>query len=126
MLSARVDVVDAKALYHLLRAQGTRIMFLYYGISFVFSVLALAAWMIGAITHVPVQQRDGSGPDGVVILLYLSLWPVGLLLAHSALLALIVRERSPASLMQGRWGLRLHGILGGGFLLYALHLFRPG
>lgn len=49
-----------------------------------------------------------------------------LLLVHSALLACLVRERNPATLMQGRWGLSLHGILGAGFFLYALHLFHPG
>lgn len=115
-----------RPLNHLHGKQDLRIMFLYYGISLVLSMLALAAWLIVAVTHVPGHQSDGSGPDGVVILLYLSLWPVALLLVHSALLACLVRDRNPATLMQGRWGLSLHGVLGAGFFLYALHLFHPG
>lgn len=101
-------------------------MFLYYGISFVISVLALAAWTIVAVMHVPAYHSDGTGPDGVVILLYLSLWPVDLLLVHSAGLAWIVRARHPASILQGRRGLALHGALGFAFFLYALYLFHPG
>lgn len=101
-------------------------MFLYYGISFVISMLALAAWTIVAVTHVPAHHGDGTGPDGVVILLYLSLWPIGLLLAHSAGLAWIVHARRPASILQGRRGLAVHGVLGTAFVLYALYLFHPG
>lgn len=98
-------------------------MFLYYGISFVFSVLAVAAWMYAAVTHVSTFHGDGSGPDGLLLVLYLSFRPVGLLLVHSALLAWVVRTRNPASVMQGRLGLPVHAALGAGFSLCALYLF---
>lgn len=79
--------------------------------------------MVVAVTHVPTFHGDGAGPDGVVIVLYLSLWPVGILLAHSALLAWMVRAKNPTSVMQGRWGLSLHGVLGAALSLCALKLF---
>jgi hypothetical protein len=106
--------------------QETHIVFIYYGISFILSVLALATWTVGTLMYVPTHVGDGSGPDAFGVLLYLSLWPVGLLLAHSALLAWIVHARHPASILKGRWGLALHGVLGPGFFLYALYLFYPG
>ncbi|MFY3975323.1 hypothetical protein ACOTHX_03985 [Achromobacter xylosoxidans] len=62
-------------------------MFLYYRISFVASLLALAVWAITVAVYEAPRHGDGYGPDPLGVLLYLSLWPVGLLLAHSGLLA---------------------------------------
>ncbi len=72
------------------------------------------------------RHGDGYGPDPLGVLLYLSLWPVGLLLAHSGLLACLVRARQPASILQGRQGIAIHLALGAGFLAYALYKFHPG
>lgn len=101
-------------------------MFLYYRISFVASLLALAVWAITVAVYETPRHGDGYGPDPLGVLLYLSLWPVGLLLAHSGLLACLVRARQPASILQGRQGIAIHLALGAGFLAYALYKFHPG
>jgi len=98
-------------------------LFLYYRISFVMSVLALAAWAIGVAVYDAPRYGDGYGPDALGVLLYLSLWPVGLLLAHSGMLACLVRARRPASILQGRHGIGIHLALGAGFIAYALYKF---
>ncbi|MGE8686224.1 MAG: hypothetical protein ACN6PJ_03740 [Achromobacter sp.] len=101
-------------------------MFLYYRISFVLSVLALAVWMVGIGTYEAPRYGDGYGPDAFGVLLYLSLWPVGLLLAHSSLLACFARAKRPATILQGRRGISIHLALWAGFLAYALYAFYPG
>ncbi|WP_233500556.1 hypothetical protein [Bordetella bronchiseptica] len=101
-------------------------LFLYYRISFVLSVLALAAWAIAVTLYQAPRYGDGYGPDPLGVLLFLALWPVGLLLAHSGLLACLVRARRPASILQGRQGVAIHLALGAGFVLYALYRFWPG
>ena len=101
-------------------------MFLYYRISFILSVLALAAWTLAVTIYQAPRYGDGYGPDALGVLLYLSLWPVGLLLAHSAVVASLVRARQPASILQGRDGIAIHLVLGAGFLAYALYKFYPG
>ncbi|HEY9274023.1 hypothetical protein [Achromobacter sp.] len=98
-------------------------MFLYYRISFVLSVLALAAWAITVAVYEAPRYGDGYGPDPLGVLLYLSLWPVGILLVHSGLIASLVRTRQPASILQGRDGIAIHLVLGVGFLAYALYKF---
>ncbi|WP_231859875.1 hypothetical protein [Bordetella parapertussis] len=74
-------------------------MSLYYRISFVLSVLALAAWAIAVTLYKAPRYGDGYGPDPLGVLLFLALWPVGLLLAHSGLLACLVRGQRPASIL---------------------------
>lgn len=96
-------------------------MSLYYRISFVLSVLALAAWAIAVTLYKAPRHGDGYGPDPLGVLLFLALWPVGLLLAHSGLLACLVRGQRPASILQGRYGVAIHLALGAGFLAYALY-----
>ncbi|KGD90168.1 membrane protein [Achromobacter sp. RTa] len=98
-------------------------MFLYYRISFVLSVLALAAWVIGVATYDAPRLGDGNGPDPLGVLLFLSLWLVGLLLAHSSMLACFARARRPATILQGRQGIAIHLALWAGFLAYALYTF---
>jgi len=97
-------------------------LFLYYGISFVLSILALIAWTIGAVSYDPPGAHDGYGPDPVGIILYFALWLMGFLLLHSALLAWIVRKKRPATVLQGRWGLAIHTALGVALLVYVLYL----
>ncbi|MDF8360827.1 hypothetical protein [Achromobacter anxifer] len=106
--------------------QGAAALFLYYRISFVLSVLALAAWTFGVAAYEAPRAGDGYGPDPLGVLLYLAIWPVGLLLAHSGLLACLVRARQPATILQGRQGIPIHLALGAGFLAYALYQFYPG
>lgn len=101
-------------------------MFLYYRISFIVSLLTLAAWTIAAAVYEPPRHGDGYGPDPLGVLLYLALWPVGLLLAHSGLLAWALRARRPASILQGRQGIAIHLALAAGFLACALWKFHPG
>ena len=101
-------------------------MLLYYQIGFLSSVLALAAWTIAVAAYDAPRHGDGYGPDALGVLLYLALWPVGLLLAHSGLLACFVRARRPASVLDGRQGIAIHLALGAGFLAYALYTFYPG
>ena len=78
---------------------------------------------LGDRRHVYKAPRhgDGYGPDPLGVLLFLALWPVGLLLAHSGLLACLVRGQRPASILQGRYGVAIHLALGAGFLAYALY-----
>ena len=79
--------------------------------------------------HVSTRRRVtaiGYGPDPLRVLLFLALWPVGLLLAHSGLLACLVRGQRPASILQGRYGVAIHLALGAGFLAYALYRVQPG
>ncbi|SSW65826.1 hypothetical protein [Achromobacter agilis] len=44
-------------------------------------------------------------------------------LAHSGLLACLVRARRPASILQGRQGGAIHLAFGAGFVAYALYRF---
>ncbi|MFY3707296.1 hypothetical protein ACOTD8_27325 [Achromobacter dolens] len=101
-------------------------MFLYYRISFIVSLLTLAVWAITAAVYEAPRHGDGYGPDPLGVLLYLALWPVGLLLAHSGLLAWVIRARRPASILQGRQGIAIHLALAAGFLACALYKFHPG
>jgi len=97
-------------------------LFLYYGISLVLSILALMAWTIGAVSYDRPTAHDGYGPDAVGLILFFALWLVGFLLLHSALLAWIARKKNPATVLQGRWGLAIHIVLGAGLLVYVLYL----
>ena len=97
-------------------------MFLYYRISFSVSLLTLAVWAITAAVYEAPRHGDGYGPDPLGVLLYLALWPVGLLLAHSGLLAWVIRARRPASILQGRQGIAIHLALAAGFLACAVQV----
>ncbi|CUJ33310.1 hypothetical protein [Achromobacter dolens] len=97
-------------------------MFLYYRISFIVSLLTLAVWAITAAVYEAPRHGDGYGPDPLGVLLYLALWPVGLLLAHSGLLAWVIRARRPASILQGRQGIAIHLALAAGFLACAVQV----
>jgi hypothetical protein len=69
----------------------------YYGVSFVLSILALAAWMTGRFAYHAPAASDGSGPDGGGLLLLFGAVLVGCLLVHSTLLSLVVwKYRSPS------------------------------
>jgi hypothetical protein len=92
------------------RQQEPLIVKRYYGVSFVLSILALAAWMTGRFAYHAPAASDGSGPDGGGLLLLFGAVLVGCLLVHSTLLSLAVWKYRSPSVFGGRWGLAIHTV----------------
>ncbi|WP_162749180.1 hypothetical protein [Rhizobium sp. SYY.PMSO] len=80
----------------------------YYGVSLAISVITLLVWMVYWMSYHAPTAADGNGPDGFGLLLLLAFCLVMLLLAHSAILALVVRKHRAATIFGGRWGLPIH------------------
>lgn len=96
----------------------------YYGLSFVLSVVMLGVWMISLATYEAPRASDGNGPDPLGLLIFLSSWPLGLLLLHSWALAWYLRRRRPASILRGRHGMAIHVVMVALFVGCMLTWFR--
>lgn len=83
----------------------------YYGVSFTISVTALLVWMAYWVNYQAPSATDGNGPDAFGLLLFLAFCIAMLLLAHSAILALVVRKYRAETIFGGRWGLPIHLVL---------------
>lgn len=95
----------------------------YYAVSFILTILALCTWWTCSAIYTAPAARDGSGPDGIGLLIFLSTFPVGLLLVQSTLLAWALNSRSPRSVLSGRLGVRIHAGLWVVFVVWIFYIF---
>jgi hypothetical protein len=95
----------------------------YYTVGFTLTILALCIWGVCSAVYSAPAATDGNGPDGIGLLIYVSTFPVGLLLIHSTLLAWALSSRSPHSVFSGRLGLRIHAALWVAFVTWILFVF---
>lgn len=88
----------------------------YYGFSLAMTVVMLCVWVYAAAVYQAPRATDGNGPDPQGLLIFLSVWPLGLLLLHSWVLAWCLRRRHAASILAGRYGLTIHAVLAAVFV----------